>query len=133
MKICNTCNETKNNEEFYIRNLSCKSCCHLKSKKWAKLNPEKVKESSRKTKLKQKYGITESQYETMFDEQKGVCAICKTPHTRRALNVDHCHETGQVRDLLCDRCNLVLGLVKDDTSLLDTMSDYLYHHWEKQN
>jgi hypothetical protein len=69
----------------------------------------------------------------MFIEQNGVCAICKEKHERRALNVDHCHRTNQIRDLLCDRCNLVLGLVKDDTSLLDIMSNYLNQHWEKQN
>jgi hypothetical protein len=133
MKVCKTCHEEKDSLEFYTRNLSCKSCCHVKAKAWALANTDKVKESRRKTKLKQKYGITTDKYDSMFIEQNGVCAICKETHERRALNVDHCHRTNQIRDLLCDRCNLVLGLVKDDTSLLDIMSKYLNQHWEKQN
>ena len=128
MKICKTCNETKNTEEFYIRNLSCKSCCHNKAREWSKNNPDKVKDSRRKTKLKQKYGISTEEYDKMFDEQKGVCYICEQTHVRRSLNVDHCHATGKVRKLLCDKCNMVLGLVNDSGSLLLKMKDYLYEN-----
>lgn len=128
MKICKTCNEEKNTEEFYIRNLSCKSCCHVKAREWSKNNPDKVKNSRRKTKLKQKYGISTEEYDKMFDEQKGVCYICEQPHVRRSLNVDHCHSTGKVRKLLCDKCNMVLGLVNDSGSLLLKMKDYLYEN-----
>lgn len=123
--ICKTCHEAKDSSEFYVRNLSCKSCCHLKAREWAAKNPDKVKDSRRKTKLKQKYGISTEDYDKMYDEQNGVCCICEQPHTRRALNVDHCHKTGKVRKLLCDKCNMVLGLVDDSVKMLQKMKDYL--------
>lgn len=125
MKTCKTCGVMKEEVEFYPKNLSCKSCCHLKARKWAKDNPEKVKNSRRKTKLKQKYGIDVEQYDRMYDEQNGVCYICEQPHVRRSLNVDHCHSTGKIRKLLCDKCNMVLGLVNDSEKLLLRMKDYL--------
>ena len=128
MKICKTCTEQKELIEFYPNNLSCKVCCHLKAREWAKNNPDKVKNSRRKTKLKQKYGINTEEYDKMWDEQKGLCYICENPHTRRSLNVDHCHSTGKIRKLLCDKCNMVLGLVNDSPTLLLKMKDYLYEN-----
>jgi Recombination endonuclease VII len=59
----------------------------------------------RKYGLYHKYGIAEADYNDMFDRQRGVCAICKQPPNKRALHVDHDHVTGQIRGLLCTRCN----------------------------
>lgn len=55
--------------------------------------------------LRRKYGITAEQYDAMLSAQGGVCFLCGRPPKTRRLAVDHCHETGAVRKLLCDKCN----------------------------
>jgi hypothetical protein len=65
--------------------------------------------------LKRKYGITHNDYLQMLDEQEGVCAACgKPPLTGKLLLVDHCHRTGSVRGLLCNRCNILAGFLESD-------------------
>lgn len=131
MKVCKTCNVAKPDDQYYGDSYrdgkykECKECCNIRSKKWAKENPEKVKEKRRKQRLKQKYGITVEQYNEMFKQQKGLCAICKQEHKRRPLNVDHDHSTGAVRKLLCDKCNMALGLINDSKDILKEMIRYL--------
>ena len=63
----------------------------------------------------------------MYAEQNGVCKICKLPpnHNSNHLCVDHDHETGEVRALLCDLCNRGLGYFKDDPRLLKLGAEYL--------
>jgi hypothetical protein len=75
-----------------------------------------------------KYGITIQDYDDMFEDQGGVCKICSLPQTNKRFNhlcVDHDHETGEVRGLLCDPCNRAIGLFKDDSRLLDKAREYL--------
>lgn len=83
-------------------------------------------------KMRSRYGIGPDDYERMHAEQEGLCAICREPETARhasgatkALSVDHCHDTGRVRGLLCHRCNRVLGLLNEDRALLTAATDYL--------
>lgn len=76
------------------------------------------------TQLKTHYGLTKSQYEEMSNAQGGKCAICsKTP--KEKLCVDHCHETGVVRALLCRSCNTGLGCFRDNPELLTKATKYL--------
>ena len=64
--------------------------------------------------LKRTYGITLEQYDQMFDQQNGVCAICGgTNSDGKRLSVDHNHTTNKVRKLLCQRCNVGLGFIED--------------------
>ncbi len=74
-----------------------------------------------------KYGITLEQRDAMLADQGGCCAICKTtePGRGKAWNVDHCHATGQVRGLLCVRCNFVRGHAKDNVDVLVNAAVYL--------
>lgn len=78
-----------------------------------------------------KYGMRHADFQRMLAEQDGVCAICGQPETSRErgqlrrLAVDHCHETGVVRGLLCHRCNHTLGRMNDDPALLRRAADYL--------
>src|SRR5688572_9957760 len=66
--------------------------------------------SNRKSYLKRKYGITVEQYDELLAAQGGVCAICTSPpRDDISLHVDHDHETGERRGLLCFRCNNALG------------------------
>lgn len=69
-----------------------------------------------------KYGITHEQYMDLWERQEGLCAGCEQPDPRC---IDHSHETGEVRGLLCDACNTALGLLKDDTITLARLIAYL--------
>lgn len=79
--------------------------------------------------LKYLYGITADQFEALLADQGGVCAICGTsewPGSYRCTpHVDHSHETGEVRGLLCGDCNFGLGKFKDDPKLLRAAAEYL--------
>lgn len=76
--------------------------------------------------LKLKYGITIEEYEKIFDSQNGVCDICKKPDPRgRRLSVDHNHNTGKIRSLLCGNCNSMLGMSGDNPDLLRKGAKYL--------
>lgn len=77
-----------------------------------------------RNKLIREFGITQDQYELMLSEQHGVCKICGQKDNRR-LAVDHCHQTGNVRGLLCRHCNTAIGLFDDDPSLLRKAANYL--------
>lgn len=73
-------------------------------------------------------GMTENQYSEMMSKQNGQCSICKKPPLKRRLAVDHNHDTGKVRGLLCDKCNLGLGYFNDNVELLTKALDYLVTH-----
>ncbi|WP_073837488.1 endonuclease VII domain-containing protein [Micromonospora sp. CB01531] len=76
-----------------------------------------------------KYGLTLEEYEQMADEQDGKCYLCGTSEpggwVKCDMRIDHCHRSGKVRKLLCNRCNLVLGLCDDDIELFRAMADYV--------
>jgi len=76
-------------------------------------------------KIKLRYGITAEQYENLFQQQNGQCAICKKELTHRRLDVDHTHTTNTVRGLLCRACNIMIGLAKDRPEVLRAAADYL--------
>lgn len=88
--------------------------------------------------LKRNYGISLEEYLEKFENQNGVCAICKKPEVMangytkmvRRLAVDHCHATNKVRDLLCTRCNTTIGGANDSVELLQEMIRYIIKHRE---
>ena len=75
-----------------------------------------------------KYGLTPDDYWRMSDAQDGKCAICLTRWRTRPLYIDHDHDTGQVRELLCGRCNTALGQLADDPGSTQRATDYLLRH-----
>jgi hypothetical protein len=77
--------------------------------------------------LKRMYGITLDEHTKMYEEQSGRCAICGNEGNGKwkKLCVDHCHNTGKVRKLLCHHCNTALGLVGDNIQTLQKMIQYL--------
>ena len=85
-------------------------------------------EEARKYWLKHNFDISLDQYGAMLASQGGVCAICGRPPNGKALCVDHDHETEEIRGLLCDNCNLVLGHSRDNSSLLRAAADYIDVH-----
>lgn len=89
----------------------------------------KRKRLSRKDRtLRRQYGITLEQYDTKVKMQGGKCAICNLDPGRHPLHVDHDHATGKVRDLLCPKCNVLLGLATERVALLRAAADYLERH-----
>ena len=111
-------------------------------KNWRQQNKEK--EASYRAKRKQKdaedpnfttkmrdktlmtwYGMTQADYAQMLANQQGVCAICLRPPLDGVhFHVDHDHETGLVRGLLCSRCNWYLGVIDNDISVIDRIIQY---------
>ena len=87
-----------------------------------------VADRTRRHILKRLYGITVEQYDAMFAEQGGVCAICSRPPGKKRLFVDHCHKTGKVRALLCQGCNAGIGHFADDVGRLLAAVEYLRRH-----
>jgi len=91
----------------------------------AKANPEQT----RCAKLRRNYGITLAEYDEMLEAQGGRCKIeaCRTdvPGGHGRFHVDHNHETGKIRGLLCHRCNIGLGHFRDSPHLLQSARDYL--------
>jgi len=82
------------------------------------------------------YGVDARRYQQMLVEQNGVCAVCgqQERHAdgltgkQKDLAVDHCHDTGAVRALLCSACNTAIGLFNDDPKLLGAAKEYLAKH-----
>ena len=84
--------------------------------------------------IKRRYGLTRSQYETLLYLQGGRCAICRRGPEgsgKKRLTVDHDHETGEVRGLLCNHCNAAIGNLRDDPLVVRAAAAYLesdHHH-----
>lgn len=95
----------------------------IRRKSYLKNKKACIEYSTRYNRLK-KLGITHSQYEVMYKEQKGLCAICSNTCTK-SLAVDHDHTTGVIRGLLCNSCNRGLGYFKDDKLRLFAAYQYL--------
>ena len=77
--------------------------------------------------LKKRYGISLKEYYQRLSSQNGLCAICgsSVSETRRRFHVDHDHKTGEIRGILCHRCNVALGMVQDNIKILSLMIKYL--------
>lgn len=75
--------------------------------------------------LRKRYGISIEDYKRMHEHQDGLCAICKGLPQKKGLSVDHNHQSGKVRALLCSRCNTALGLVDENKTILKTMIQYI--------
>ena len=129
---CYRCKETKPIEAFYTdksksggRNYECKECTKARVKK--NHDPERYRDLH----LQRNYGITLNDFDRMVLEQGGRCACCGTDRAggrHNVWNVDHDHTTGEVRQLLCKNCNMVLGQVDDDHEHLLALIKYLERH-----
>lgn len=110
----------------------CRQCQSAQAQQWHWENVDRSAENRRRNDLA-KYGMTVEQYEDMLANQGGVCAICgqdePLAHGRTGrkfrLSVDHCHATGNVRGLLCQKCNRAVGLLGDSIDLLEKAVAYL--------
>ena len=151
MKKCIRCNQEKTTSEFHKDSSAksglyayCKECARAKTAAWKAADPERSRESQRRSRekrpevywaknLRDHFGITVEQYQQMFDEQHGCCAVCGLAETEihpksnrlRRLAVDHCHDTGRIRGLLCNRCNRAIGLFRDSADVIRGAIAYL--------
>ncbi len=116
--------------------LSCQVVYRKERLKTSSQARELQKQTSQRSALKRRFGITQKQYQDMLAVQGGVCAICNKPETGMdskrktviALSVDHDHTTGSIRALLCGDCNRGLGLFGEDPDLLERAAEYLRKH-----
>ena len=83
-------------------------------------SPERKREQNRAY----LYGMKPGQYEQMLADQHNYCKICGE-HKAEELVVDHCHDSGEIRGLLCARCNTLLGMAKDSETMLASAIEYL--------
>lgn len=118
----------------------CKKCRAAKVRVWSKTprgreinarheamrvrDPKPLMEKFRQ----KRYGITPEQYVALVNRAAGRCEACGCPPGPKGLGIDHDHKTGEVRGLLCDRCNLAIGYFKDDVTLLERAIAYLKKH-----
>lgn len=79
----------------------------------------------RSARLKRKYGIDQYDYAQMWEEQDGRCRICSKYCPGNKMVVDHDHDTGEVRGLLCSKCNSGIGLLGECTTALSNAIKYL--------
>lgn len=152
--LCQTCECILNNENWtasmqkYGRYI-CSKCWTARQKAYNSKNPN-IKEqrneqrkkredkwsSERKFQenrkrygnwIKRKYGITIEEYECLLYNQDNKCAICfsSDPKGKGGFHIDHCHESGKIRGILCSMCNLMLGKAGDDPALLRRAANYI--------
>jgi Recombination endonuclease VII len=138
-KACTGCGQRKALDEFYwttrrngdkARHSKCRACRREQFSVWART--DRGKAVKRAGILRREYRLTDEEYGALHVEQDGRCAICREPETKLhhtgslcRLVVDHDHETGEVRGLLCSACNVGLGSFKDSPSRLSGAIAYL--------
>ena len=104
-----------------------RTCLNCKRIRWhGQKHPPEFIRYQREWRMKRRYGITPEQYDALVIGQNGRCAVCGKPEdAARRLCIDHCHETGVVRGLLCDSCNRGLAQFKDKPEIMQAGIDYL--------
>lgn len=96
-------------------------------RKYSKLNREKKSENGYRSNLRLKFGMTLEQYNEILMRQNFSCAICcrHVSQFNRRLCVDHDHDTGRIRGLLCTHCNVILAQLGDNKESVQRVLDYL--------
>lgn len=122
-RICN-CNAVKNPRVRRLVAGFCMTCGKASPKAELKFCQNCLDKMTGKAR-EAKHGVSDKEYQQMLIDQSGVCAICKTPSSGRALGLDHDHKTGAVRGLLCLHCNTGIGNFRDDIDLLDAARKYI--------
>ncbi len=137
-KTCTKCKQKKTLDAFYFCardgvTAQCKECIRAqeraraekpevkaRKKAWWKTNKHK----KRIYNIKEIYGVSEEEYKALLTEQDNCCGICEKEFVISPC-VDHDHSTGDVRGLLCNDCNFLLGNAKDSVKVLKAAIEYL--------
>ncbi len=149
-KQCRCCGEVKSIDQFNKRKRQrdghdrwCRDCqksyyhdpqATIANKKVQR--PPARPDAEKDLYLRTTYGITAKQYDAMFKVQGGKCAVCnnhemvKIGRSSISLSVDHDHETGAVRSLLCHHCNAALGMLREDPIIIESLLNYINSYKE---
>lgn len=147
LKFCPECKTDKPEVEFPIRNTGkpyayCKPCNAERTRRWnalnkerkaatnaawAEANKERVRKAQRAKHFRSKYGLTIECLDRKLAHQGSRCAICSQEIDHQTLCVDHCHNSGVVRDLLCNLCNISLAPIERE-GFLEKALAYLERH-----
>lgn len=143
-KKCSYCNRDRQVSLFRVRRIrktdnktvyksQCKECEQILNtkryfKKYSK--NEAHRRRAYKYTLKNRYGLTQEDYATLYNNQEGKCLVCfkvfpSLLEQRKGLVVDHCHSSNRVRGLLCTRCNVGMGQLGDNIEFLSNAIKYL--------
>lgn len=143
-KFCSKCEKTKPVDQFHVRRRSpdglyvwCKVCSKEYQQNWYEKNRDKVKAQSdawhranpkavAEYRRKARYGMPRGRYDDMMEEQGGKCGMAGCPNDIEV--VDHNHETGKVRALLCHQCNKLIGFLENSHDLGQSAIEYVLRH-----
>lgn len=143
-RVCTKCRRTLSLDAYSLNRLSktilrrrCDQCYSSPAARWTSLNPSKAKEAAKRHResgkarahrLRTRNGIDPLEYDRLFFQQQGKCAICGTekpggnsPH----FHIDHNHESGKIRGLLCTNCNRGIGYFSDNIRRMRRAIEYL--------
>ena len=118
---CRTCEPAIRRKRYLAR----RDAHNEYARRYQQERPERRSVYARRYALKKLYGITPEQWDRMYEAQDGQCLICGTSPARKRLHVDHDHETGRVRGLLCSGCNSGIAHLRHDPQLLSKAIAYL--------
>lgn len=133
MKVCGRCKEEKPTTEYYRKGAglqpNCKKCANEYKREWLHRSRDNVRWNT----LWSKYRLRREDWNQMFDCQQGLCAICRQ---NTATHVDHDHSCCPVsptcgrcvRQLLCDSCNKILGVLESNLERLEDFQNYIKKH-----
>jgi hypothetical protein len=139
-KECRTCEQVKPLAQFYRNPVGfsgqrpdCKACFSEKRRaEYAAGAKGRNRDTVYEQLLKREYGMTLAEYNAKLRKQAHRCAVCRRPETVRVrgggfrrLSVDHDHVTGEVRGLLCHRCNLLVWALEDNHTSLGAIATYI--------
>ncbi len=152
---CSTCGESYPPSEYQRRRKQCRACRRAAQARWREENRDRVREQRERAhqaapekrrerqarwwkrraealtwkrrcqEVKRLFGLERGQYEAMIRVQQNLCAVCGCPPPIRYLAVDHDHDTGEVRALLCRNCNLGIANFRENIHHLHAAADYL--------
>lgn len=137
-KQCTFCLEVKpislfrdrGGEQAHLLKSRCNTCLFKQHRQWVTENPERVREYRDKdswtlAKRCARRGITPEQLIDRYERQEECCAVCKADIGLVDSAIDHNHQTGEFRGILCKQCNRALGMFKDSPAILRNAVEYL--------
>lgn len=102
--------------------------------RWKSNGGRRCPKKLREYQLQHNYGLSLDDFNRLLESQNNRCAIClKDSPGGKNWHVDHCHQTGEVRGVLCQKCNQAIGMFYEDLEILDRAKEYIKKHEPKQS